>query len=136
MVKYGERWVHLIFKHHTQSITEHTQAHTAIAHGVLMESGTKPPLPSDTQKLFYCFVFQAAQFEFLEMAKFQFTFHTLTLAQLAWISGEVDVGPVQAAGDAEALLQRTWVTEPIVWHRCSGRKEGRVEELESGKAGE
>lgn len=57
-----------------------------------------------------------------------------TLAQLTGISGEVDVGPVQAAGDAEALLQRVWVAEPIVWHRCSGRKAGW--KSLAGKAGE
>lgn len=57
-----------------------------------------------------------------------------TLAQLTGISGEVDVGPVQAAGDAEALLQRVWVAEPIVWHRCSGRKAGW--KSLAGKAGQ
>lgn len=42
-------------------------------------------------------------------------------SQLTGVSGEVDVGPVQAAGDTEALLQGVGVAEPIVWHRCGGR---------------
>lgn len=48
----------------------------------------------------------------------------LSLSSLTGITGEVDVGPVQAAGDAEALLQGIWVTEPVVRHRCSGKKGG------------
>lgn len=47
-----------------------------------------------------------------------------TLPQLTGMSGEVDVGPVQAAGDAEALLQGIWVNEPVVWHRCREKKGG------------
>lgn len=38
--------------------------------------------------------------------------------QQVWMTRQVYVCPVKVAGDAEALLQRIRVTEPVGWHRA------------------